>query len=883
MYRTIGLLVLLACLATQGARAQETLGSLEGRVIDTAGRPVALVNVAVGGPSLQGTRNAITKSDGSFLVSSLPVGSYTVRVSHVSYQSVMYDAVVVQLGVTTSLGDIPLTERTLQLPQVVVRATRQLINPASTTVGANLRADDFRGLPIGRDYLAMTALLPHSNESFLGDNVNFAGGTGFDNRYYVEGIDVTDPFQASAGISLPYNFVKEVQVKTGSYEAEYPSSLGGLVNVVTYSGGNTFKGEVFGFFVNNQFAGDARTGAYELPRGDFARYDFGVGVGGPIQRDRLWFFASYSPAFVREDVEIPGFGYFNDHSARHGFAGKLSWRLNETNDLVLTVIGDPTTRRGVGDSFASWGIPAVLLEPTPYLTDIEGGGVNASLIGQHRISDALQLKSSFCQTSRKTKNVGSMDLLFIDTRTGAWSGGPGTWVDADSRVTTAGVTATLAAGHHTLKGGVEYKSNRLHGVFGWAGVMMYSDTSFLYIPMLAKGKVGNRIPSGFVQDSWQLGDHWRVNGGIRWDGQYFVDSNGDIAQSITDQWQPRIAVVCQSDRGAQKIVASLGRFYEELSTLPILSYYSDESSYSEILCDHDPREGIDDCDIAGTFGGNQPRIDMQGQYYDEVTAGYERLVVPDAKVGLRAIHRRLGASIEDSQNPLTGKFWLGNAGKGPLADFPDVMRKYSALEVSFQYAPLGRASLLASYVLSRSYGNYGGLYNADFSYDFVNCTGSLDKVENMKNATGLLPNDRTHVLKLSGVYPTGHGVTAGASLTWESGTPLSEFGPVVPGGLFGGHLRKRGTAGRTPSIWDLNLRFQYEFSGQALRIGDSFTPRMTVDLLHVASQRRPVNYDQQHYFGMAEDGTPIDPNPFYGRPTRYQPPMAVRLGVELGF
>jgi hypothetical protein len=825
----------------------------------------------------------MSRNDGRFLVLSLPVGTYSVRVSHVSYQPELYEAVAVQLGGTTSLGDVQLTERTLQMPAVVVRAPRPLINVASTTVGANLQASDFRGLPIGRDYVGMMALLPQSNESFLGDNVNVAGGTGFDNRYFIEGIDVTDPFQATAGISLPYNFVKEVQVKTGSYEAEYHSSLGGLVNVITYSGGNTFKGEVFGFFVNNQFAGDARTGAYELPRGDFARYDMGLGIGGPIRRDRLWFFASYSPAFVREDVEIPDFGFFEDSSTRHGFAGKLSWRVNESNDLVLTVIGDPMTRKGVGDTFASWGVPATVTEPTPYLSDIENGGVSVSLLGQHRIADALQVRSSFCQTSRTTRNVGSMEPLFIDTQTGAWSGGPGTWVDVDSRVTTAGLSATLVGEHHTLKTGVEYKENHLEGGFGWDGVMKYSDSAFVRIPMLAQGSVGNRIPSAFLQDSWQLGNHWRINGGVRWDGQYFVDSNGDIAQTITDQWQPRIGVVYQSDRNMQKIVGSWGRFYEELGTLPLLSYYSDESSYAEIMCDHNPYEGTAGCDITSAMGRVQPRIDMGGQYYDEVTAGYERLVMPDAKVGMRAIHRRLGASIEDGENPQTGVFWFGNPGEGPLRDFPHAMREYSAVEVSFQYAPIGQATLLASYVLSRSYGNYGGLYNADFAADFVNCTSSSDKVANMRNATGLLPNDRTHVFKLSAVYPPGRGLTAGASLTWQSGTPLSEFGAVEPGGLPGGHLRKRGTAGRTPSIWDLNLRFQCDLSGLGLTVGSTLKPRVTVDLLHVASQRKPVNYDQQHFYGIAEDGTPIDPNPNYGRPTRYQPPMAVRLGLEIGF
>jgi hypothetical protein len=274
---------------------------------------------------------------------------------------------------------------------------------------------------------------------------------------------------------------------------------------------------------------------------------------------------------------------------------------------------------------------------------------------------------------------------------------------------------------------------------------------------------------------------------------------------------------------------------------------------------------------------------MAGQHYDEMTLGYERRVSEHIRLGVRGIYRTQREAIEDAVDCDTGEYRLGNPGEGKLGCVPHVKREYNALEVTLRYAPQGCPGLLASYVLSRNYGNYTGLYNSDLDLDLVNSSPSLDNALSLRNATGLLPNDRTHVVKFAGAHPVGQGFTAGASLVWQSGTPLSEFGAVEPGGLPHRHISKRGTAGRTPSIWDLNLRLQYDLhagrAGQESRIH----PRFLVDLLHLGSQRKAVDYDQRHFFGMDAEGSLIDPNPTYGRATKYQPPMAIRLGLEVDF
>jgi len=879
-FAVLCLAVLVLSFSFTTTPAQETTGTIEGRLVDDAGKPVAFANINVTSPSLQGGRGVMSTSDGYFGVFKLPVGVYKVTVSHVSYQEVIYEEIDVRLGRTTTLGKVTLASKTYEAPAVIVSEKKPLIDPTSTTIGANLVSSEFEDLPIDRDYQNMASLLPHANESYGGDGINFAGSPGQENKYFVDGVETTDPFRGVSGTILPYNFVEEVQVKTGGYEAEYRSSLGGIVNVVSRSGGNDFHGQVFGYFVNNQFSGEPRLSFVDPPETDYAFYDFGVSVGGPIKRDRLWFFAAYNPKFVTEDVQNRGIGTLEDKSVRHIFSGKLDWKVADRTRLSVVFTGDPETRDAVGS------VGEILDNPDPVLADVKTGGVNMLARGTHMFSDRFFIESSVSGITRREKSVaatarGRDEVYFVDLETGIGSGGGLGPRDAYTVQITADAKATYILGRHMLKAGVAYRDDRLDFSEDFRYLERYSDSSYAEIrDRTAPGTVRNRIPSVFVQDSWRATDRIQVNAGMRWDGQYLVGSDGKVAQKILDQFQPRVGVIYQPGAlGSQKIFATAGRYYQELHTTILNKGYNEGWSNTIIAWDHDPRvDPSGGITVWEAVGEIKPVDDLEGQYYDEVTLGYERQVGAGVTVGGRGIYRTLGQGIEDAAIfPPDGSiiFAIGNPGRDPLGDFPDMKREYTALELTAKVSGGARYNARVSYVLSRDYGNYRGLLgDPNYSTEF-------DAVDLMRNSTGYLNNDRTHVFKLSGSCLVGLGLSAGAAFWYESGTPLSIFeGSPFPGHVY--YVQKRGTADpygsvtRTPAIWDLDLRFVYDL---ARVMNPAVQPRLILDILNVGSQRTPVDFDQTRNFG--ENGTV--PNTTYGLATRYQPPMSVRVGVEVGF
>jgi hypothetical protein len=144
------------------------------------------------------------------------------------------------------------------------------------------------------------------------------------------------------------------------------------------------------------------------------------------------------------------------------------------------------------------------------------------------------------------------------------------------------------------------------------------------------------------------------------------------------------------------------------------------------------------------------------------------------------------------------------------------------------------------------------------------------------NAYGLLPNDRTHVAKVAASYRLDAGATLGGFLTVASGTPRSEYGTSSAGAPYLTFARQRGSAGRTPTIWSLDLHAAYD-----LPVGGNagVRPRLLLDVFDVASPRGVLFYEQHRY--LDEAGTQVNPN--FGAVTRYQAPMSARAGIVVDF
>lgn len=862
--------------------AQDVAGNLEGWVLDTAGSPVASAQVTVQGNGLPAGRSTTATSRGYFRIGQLPVGSYDVEVRAIGYRPVTLQHVGVRLGATTLAGTAILEPAPMELAGITVWAERPLIDPTSAAGGATLSAEHFEDLPIERSYRTLPALLPSVNLEREGINVNGAGG--FDNLWFVDGASVTNSMDGSGSTIIPWNFVKEVEVRSGGYEAEYRGALGGVVDVVTKSGGDRFEAQTFAYFQNNSLTGNPRVIAGETPGGGFARWDVGGSVGGPLVRGRLWFYAAYAPAVERQQVDIPSFGEYTDRLTRHSFAGKLTWQPHRNSTLVASIIGDPTTRNAVGD-FWGWVLDPVsaLANPDPWLTRQRTGGVAASLHATHvagaTLLDALASYSRQKGEVQAATALGASVPTFVDSQY-VWSGGIPVHGYLHNTTASVRASATRTVGSHTLKVGGEVlrlglDQQQLADIYG-----QRADASFTGMHWSQPGSVHNTMHALFLQDSWLVSPRLRVNAGVRLDGERNVGSDGRASLTMSNEWQPRVGFVFQPGRlGTQRITGAYGRFYEGLFTSLASLYFAYGSSWGGFTYPNDPR--VDTTGAVRDWGGDVVRVSdphLKGQSFDEWSLGYERALTRRLKAGVRAVYRHHLWGIEDSYDAALDNFVFGNPGRGQLSEYPRMRREYHALQFSLDGQLSERLWVLASYVLSRSYGNWPGLYDADYGYINVNFTGEFDNLGQLRNSTGRLPNDRPHVIKLNASYRLASNLVTGASLLVQSGMPLSEFGRDTSSyhNLF---LVQRGTAGRMPMTWDLGTRIAWS---PPIGVAGG-RPSVLLDVYHVASPRHAVSLDQGHYRSADDQENQLDPNPNYLKPTAFQPAMAARLGVVLDF
>jgi hypothetical protein len=313
----------------------------------------------------------------------------------------------------------------------------------------------------------------------------------------------------------------------------------------------------------------------------------------------------------------------------------------------MTTVGDPTEGRQVNAPAVA---PAAV---DPFLFEIRQGGISAALEGRHLLGKNLLLRSSLSHSNRTESSIPETELgrtepAFVDSA-GVVSGG-GSRTKNESGVTAVAPHATWVKGDQEVKAGVEYRDTRLEFdtrsdiVLQSPGDLYYSQSS------LFKGHVGSRAPSAYLQHNWHPMLRLQINDGLRWDGWYWISSEDKVAQTILDGWQPRLGVTYQPGHlGSQKIFASFGRFYQDITTAPLFWYYNTGSSYFSADYDHDPRLDTSGADTIGVTGGRiQPSITgLQGQYFDEFALGYERMIGTQFRFAVRGMRRMLRQGLED--------------------------------------------------------------------------------------------------------------------------------------------------------------------------------------------------------------------------------------------
>jgi hypothetical protein len=292
-----GLFVLLA-LGTP-ALAQQTTGSITGRLVDAQG--AAVPGVTVTGRNIQTgfVRTGVTDGEGIYRLTALPVGTYDLTAELQGFSKIESKGIVVNVGQTLDI-DMILKLATMQ-ETVTVNAETPLIETSSSSVGGVVDIHRIESLPLnGRQFANLAATIPGVGLGFHSDptkssqfSPQIGGGNGRNVNYQIDGGDNNDDTVGGLLQLFPLEAIQEFNFVTQRYKAEYGRSNGGVMNIVTKSGTNSFSGSAFSLFrdksLNSQTHSEIVSNA---PKADYRRYQFGGSFGGPIAQNRAFFFGA---------------------------------------------------------------------------------------------------------------------------------------------------------------------------------------------------------------------------------------------------------------------------------------------------------------------------------------------------------------------------------------------------------------------------------------------------------------------------------------------------------------------------------------------------------------------------------------------------------------
>ena len=389
-----GLSALLMCFAlfTGSVFAQSaTTGSIEGTVSDVNGAAVPGVTVKVKSPTSISAQSGTTDDGGRFKILNLPPGRYSVEIeSQKGFSKFEKTEVEVGLSRTASI-EVQLQPQGAQANVTITDTSGAAVDVSANTTGTNVTSEQFSNMPTQRTVQSLYTIAPTVARSGLRDasgrdrDPSVAGSSGPENNYILDGVNTTDPAFGGSGANLPFEFVQEVEIKTGAYGAEYGRATGGIFNVITKSGGNEFHGDAFGYFTNKGLVRETKQFPFtgSAPDG-FSELDAGVDVGGPIMKDKLWFFGAFNPQrrknyFLTQTFHAP----VNNQITTPFYSGKVTWAINQKHTLTFSTFGDFTKQEGF--LFGGSGFGA---DPATFQGEIQTGGHNY----------AARLNSTFSQT-----------------------------------------------------------------------------------------------------------------------------------------------------------------------------------------------------------------------------------------------------------------------------------------------------------------------------------------------------------------------------------------------------------------------------------------------------------------------------------------------------
>ncbi|MBA3887152.1 MAG: TonB-dependent receptor [Acidobacteria bacterium] len=765
MFRRCAFVPILAALAAfllaPAASGQTPTGTISGRVLDTEGLRVPGVTVTLTSPNLQGVRTAVTSENGDFVFPALTPGEYTAAFELPGFGTVR-ETRSVAAGQPVNV-DVTMRPAAVSEELTVTGRTDAFTNTvqAATTIQAEL----LQQLPSTRTVLGAVNLAPGVHATGPNNNISISGAMSFENVFLLNGVQITDNIRGTPFNLFIEDAIQETTVSTSGISAEYGRFTGGVVNAVTKSGGNTFSGSYRATLTNDDWRtsspfGEPRTNDV-VPVHEFT-------LGGPVLRDRTWFFGAgrLFGSSVSNQTGYTNLPY-NFEVDEKRFEGKLTQSLGTGHtaraaythvqrDELNNAFPSPQTvmdRRSLYDRQLPQQLLSVHYSGTlrnnffveaQYAArsfTFEGSGAKTrdlidGTVLQDRTTGARWWSPTFCgvctDEERANDNILVKANYFLSTRTGSHNLVVGYDTFNDKRI---GDNNQSGSDFHVWASGSIIEGDTIYPVLRPDG-----STWIIWWPVQEASRGTRfRTHSLFVNDTWAFNRHLMFNLGLRWDRN---DGRDNIGQRVArdSEFSPRVGLVWDpTGAGRWGVNASVGRYVASLnnaiadSTSPAgtpsiyaYDYLGDpinaavgaprvptDEALRMLFASFEALGGTSQApwliDVPGT--STQIRGSLRSPSADEFAVGLSRQLGTRGALRADLAYRNFNNFYSDRVDTSTGQVVnaIGDEFDLVLVENTDELeRQYVGLSLQANYRLGTRTSLGGNYTLSRLWGNLNG-------------------------------------------------------------------------------------------------------------------------------------------------------------------------------